>query len=388
MKACVHTPRITSRDTAPMFYRTLAPSAHHLPVRVARSFVFALLLSALCSSAHAQAPDDVERPSDHRTDGDESDEGGLVESSGRHEESPLTPPIATQPALSVTKNPVPSGQGPRYRGDQDSDRDGISDKIERATGTDPYHHDTDRDGVADGIEDENRDGIVNVGESDPRKPGLFAGGYPHIPEPMVFDLVRGLGARKGEAEVNTLMVLSDPTRNPVLAWAPEVEWAFADNYAFEVELPMVDRHLHALKGALQATIPPYSERFIQGFQVIGEYLLTERDLETTLLYLAGVRFGKWSMLSMLGARGVTPLSGMEHYQALFNPSVYHDTGEAITIGLESNFSVSLDGSTWESQLVPQLHWQLSRRTRIQVGGGIAWSETTTAPVAASRIILE
>lgn len=296
--------------------------------------------------------------------------------------------MATQPSVSVTKNPVPKSQGPRHRGELDSDRDGIPDKIERATGTDPYHRDTDRDGVPDGVEDRDRDGVVDPGESNPRQPGLFAGGYPHIPEPMVFDLVRGLGARKGEAEVNTLMVLSDPTRDPELGWAPEVEWAFADNYAFEVELPMVDRHLHALKSAFQATIPSQSKRFIHGVQVIGEYLLTEQDTETTLLHLAGLRLGKWSMLSMLGVRGVTPLSEAEHYQGLFNPSVYRDLGETVTVGLESNLSVSLDGSAWESLLIPQLHWQLSRRSRLQVGGGVAWNETTTVPVAASRIILE
>lgn len=32
----------------------------------------------------------------------------------------------------------------------------------------------------------------------------MAGGGPEIPEPMVFDLVRGLGALKGEIEVNAL----------------------------------------------------------------------------------------------------------------------------------------------------------------------------------------
>lgn len=31
-----------------------------------------------------------------------------------------------------------------------------------------------------------------------------AGDYPDVPEPMVFDMVRPLGARAGELEVNTL----------------------------------------------------------------------------------------------------------------------------------------------------------------------------------------
>ena len=44
-----------------------------------------------------------------------------------------------------------------------------------------------------------------------------------IPEPMVFDLVRGLGADKGELEVNVLGVFplesSDPRETE---WAPEI----------------------------------------------------------------------------------------------------------------------------------------------------------------------
>ncbi|AKQ69102.1 internalin, putative [Myxococcus hansupus] len=50
----------------------------------------------------------------------------------------------------------------------DSDFDGIPDHIEIATGTDPNNPDTDGDGIPDGVEDKNRNGRVDSGETDPR----------------------------------------------------------------------------------------------------------------------------------------------------------------------------------------------------------------------------
>ncbi|MBM7115807.1 adventurous gliding motility lipoprotein CglD [Archangium primigenium] len=51
----------------------------------------------------------------------------------------------------------------------DSDKDGVPDYIEEATGTDKNNPDTDGDGLNDGLEDRNRNGIVDTGETDPRK---------------------------------------------------------------------------------------------------------------------------------------------------------------------------------------------------------------------------
>ncbi len=53
---------------------------------------------------------------------------------------------------------------------QDSDGDGLNDRLERETSTDPRNVDTDGDGLPDGDEDANRNGIFepNLGETDPR----------------------------------------------------------------------------------------------------------------------------------------------------------------------------------------------------------------------------
>lgn len=271
---------------------------------------------------------------------------------------------------------------------RDSDGDGLTDCTERATGTAPYRVDTDRDGIPDGVEDANQDGVVDPGESDPRVPGLFAGGYPHIPEPMVFDLVRGLGAHEGEAEVNTIAVVSRGADGQLtLDWAPEVEWAFIDNHAIEFELPMHDRELHALKVAYQATMPPHDESFTHGVQIIGEYLLSEHQVEAAALYLAGGRIRGWSLLGMAGVRASTPGNSGRNYDALVNPSLFYDLSEAVTAGLETNIVLGFGGGE-RARIIPQLHWQLSQRVRVQLGGGFELSNRRAEPLIASRIILE
>ena len=59
-----------------------------------------------------------------------------------------------------------------------------------------------------------------------------------VPEPLMFDLVRGLGAKKGELEINALADFPlNNTSSRNVEWAPEVEYAVFDNLAVELELP-------------------------------------------------------------------------------------------------------------------------------------------------------
>jgi hypothetical protein len=59
------------------------------------------------------------------------------------------------------------GTDPHMR---DTDRDGLPDGLEVSTGTDPRSSDTDRDGLSERREDRNRNGRVDPGETDPRRP--------------------------------------------------------------------------------------------------------------------------------------------------------------------------------------------------------------------------
>ncbi|MBI3331505.1 hypothetical protein HYZ99_00920 [Candidatus Peregrinibacteria bacterium] len=51
----------------------------------------------------------------------------------------------------------------------DTDGDGVPDGTEVQAGFDPLRRDSDNDGLIDGIEDKNRNGRIDKGESDPRK---------------------------------------------------------------------------------------------------------------------------------------------------------------------------------------------------------------------------
>jgi len=52
---------------------------------------------------------------------------------------------------------------------EDTDADGILDGIEVKYGLDPNQRDSDLDGIIDGIEDADWDGIIDTGETDPRR---------------------------------------------------------------------------------------------------------------------------------------------------------------------------------------------------------------------------
>lgn len=211
----------------------------------------------------------------------------------------------------------------------------------------------------------------------------------HIPEPMVFDLVRGLGARKGEVEANVLagVPVSDAGDRPV-AWAPEVEWAFVDGMAIEFELPFEDGDLEAYKAAAQFTIGVGAKKkFIHGVQVIAESYDGKDRREYSALYIPAVRFGKvWSGLAMIGLRADTGRDA-EHDDSLllFNPSVYADLGLRSTVGLEVNVESEFGGDT-STRVVPQIHWEFVDAFMLQAGPAAVFHDGRTDYDVAFRII--
>lgn len=271
-------------------------------------------------------------------------------------------------------------------GSADTDGDGLDDRTERRIGTNPLDSDTDGDGVRDGDEDRNGDGQIDPGETDPMRPGLFPGSPPHIPEPLVFDLVRGLGARRGELEVNTLMVYE--TRSRALRWAPEVEYAFADNWAAELELPIHGRELEAIKVALQWTLPSPVEQLAHGIQAYVEWGLGHPETVGVATYIWGQRFAeKWSYLSMIGGFGVLEDQVAKSGGGLLNLSVFHDLREWQTWGLEGNFEVGVP-DVYRLAVYPQVHLQFSERIRAQMSIGLVLERAYLSPAGALRLIVE
>jgi len=231
---------------------------------------------------------------------------------------------------------------------------------------------------------------------------------PRIAEPMVFDLIRPLGAKGGEREVNVLGLVplghrsrranaTDPLglvrRSPDrqgLEWAPEIEYAVCDGVALEFEAPMENTHLEAYKAAGQITFGTgLNHRFIHGAQAIVQYDRDPKLWTTTLLYLAGFRFDEtWSVFGMFGSRaevgGPIPDKTVEW---LSNVSLFADVTDRTVAGIETNLGQVIGGNT-ELLVMPQLHYEIDRYWMIQAGIGAHISAGFTLPEAGFRIIRE
>lgn len=234
---------------------------------------------------------------------------------------------------------------------------------------------------------------------------------PHVPEPLVFDLVRPLGAKRGEIEVNTLGIvplnrrigssshrsdslglvpLSEDTSE--IEWAPEIEFALWDGFAVEFEFPFEGSRLEALKMGVQWTAgTAFDNRYIHGFQGLVERALHSTTTSWSGLYLAGMRFNpRWSLLGMWGVSheagaGIHEKGG-DRTQILQNLTVFYNVTQHTHLGFETNYAVSMAGKN-TLLLMPQLQFNLGKNLCVQMGAGVGFNESETLPQAALRVIL-
>lgn len=207
---------------------------------------------------------------------------------------------------------------------------------------------------------------------------------PRIPEPMVFDLVRPLGAQRGELEVNSLFRVSPGAPQGHLLWAPEVEYAFANGHGVEFELPMAGGRIESVKLALQGTLPgPSPHTFIHGWQGIWERA-RDGGAQVDLLYLAGVRWHRrWSAFTMNGVR--QERHGAVGPAYLANVTLFHHVGKETSFGLETN--VTAGRVERRLLLMPQVHTRKSRYN-LQGGLGIDYAAGRAHAQAAWRLSRE
>ncbi len=216
--------------------------------------------------------------------------------------------------------------------------------------------------------------------------GTLASAAPRIPEPMVYDLVRPLGAPRGELEINSLF-LRPLRRGRPLEWAPEIEYTFAKGYGIEFELPAEGSVVESFKLAAQGTFGVYGrERTIHGWQALGERWRYGDEWKTDLLYLTGTRWHRrWSTFTMIGAR-VESVEGRGGRTPVWNQSVFFHPSKQLNLGLESNWSgAGARSRHWLA--MPQVTWRKSRYN-IQAGAGSRRVQGQTKPVAAWRISRE
>ena len=215
-----------------------------------------------------------------------------------------------------------------------------------------------------------------------------------IPEPLMFDLVRGLGAQKGELEINALadFPLNDGSIRGV-EWAPEIEYALFDNFAVELEFPMNDFELEAYKMAIQWTMgASENNKFIHGIQIIGEKYIHDDILELNFLYVPAYRFNE--VWSAIGLFGVMLESGADtpkkDYTIILNASVFADLNEHAVVGLEINNSdptfQRIDNNEMELLILPQAHYEFVSGYSFQFGVGSKFYEGEADLSAVLRVI--
>lgn len=218
------------------------------------------------------------------------------------------------------------------------------------------------------------------------------GGAPLIPEPMAFDMVRPLAAPRGELEVNTLALFPIRAEGEKVDWAPEIEYAFANGFAIEFELPFQDSVLEGYKVGFQGTFGTFAnKRAVHGFQYLGVIDRVTGRLDNSLLYIAGVRYSEsWSSLTMVGFNipsNLPELGERRDDALLINHSVFNDVGKHTVIGVETNIRAGREKTSW--LVMPQVHQRLSEKIMLQAGIGAQKAPQRTAhPTAALRLIKE
>lgn len=192
--------------------------------------------------------------------------------------------------------------------------------------------------------------------------------YPHVPEPMIFDMMRPLGAKRGELEANTLATaqLSGPERR--IAWAPEIEYAFADGFAIEGELPFEGTRLAELKLGLQAAFGSFNHgQSAHGVQYLGIYDRHSGHYSNSLIYMLAHRFNRrWSNVAMAGLSDLSTKRGADRNAAILNNTLFYDASEASVLGVEVNY---LGGGEGHVLVMPQLHQRLGSGINAQLGFG-------------------
>lgn len=213
----------------------------------------------------------------------------------------------------------------------------------------------------------------------------FAHSYPELPEPMVFDMVRSLGAEAGEVKINALGRMKLSGEHQQLEWAPEIEATVADGLALELELPMEGGKVMEYKLGVQGTIGSFANgKGAHGVQYLGIYNREKGRWENALLYMGGYRFSeKVSTVAMVGI-GDIGFDRTDDVKLIVNQAVFYDLSERGRLGVEVNYK---SGPQGEFLVMPQLHHAIGKKLSLQAGvGGIHQTDQKWRPQAALRLI--
>src|SRR5690606_6850351 len=131
-------------------------------------------------------------------------------------------------------------------------------------------------------------------------------------------------------------------------------------HAVEIELPLSNRHLEAVKLAVQGTLPSPWATFAHGWQTFAEIGLDAGHTEAVLVYIWGQRVARrWSYLAMVGARSQVTDYGLAQTAAIANAAVFAEATTWQTWGIEANATEVMGDRV--VRLFPQVHVQLGKR---------------------------
>lgn len=205
---------------------------------------------------------------------------------------------------------------------------------------------------------------------------------------MVFDMVRPMGARRGEWETNVLALSPLSGQERALEWAPKVEYAVAHGFALEFELPFEGARLAKWKIGAQATIGTFDRgRIVHEVQYLGMYERESGRTSQALLYMLGRRHReRLSTMTMVGVGDVRLGQSESDAGMLVNQSTFYGVGRDRVAGVEVNYKSHRDGAV---AVIPQFHAPLADKVNMQVGAGVDRQQgERVRPVGGLRLIKE
>ena len=209
-----------------------------------------------------------------------------------------------------------------------------------------------------------------------------------VPEPLYFDMIRGLGARAGELELNVLTHASWGRLPAEPTVSPELELVPLPGVGLELEGSFDAAGFRNVRVGVQGTLPGgLGESFLHGWLALGTHEPRGDRWRGAALYIAAYRFdAHWSLLAMAGVELDREATLPTRAATLLNPSLFFDLSAETALGVELNHRHVL-GESSELLVLPQVHWQPVRWIKAQAGAGMDAKLGSTGLAGALRVSL-
>ncbi|WPU65316.1 hypothetical protein [Peredibacter starrii] len=190
-----------------------------------------------------------------------------------------------------------------------------------------------------------------------------------FPEPMVYDLMRSLDAKKGETEINSLILANGQM-------SPEVEYAFKDGWSFELETPIEKGEIQALKWGSQYTFYQRENELLMGVQGIFEDQLHKPRNDYSLTLVVDYKLSEsFSLVGISGMRSASIENSVDHNVGILNLSLFYTVSDDIHVGVENDNKLYFTDKELHINTIPQVSVRVNRKLRFQAGYGISWNDS-------------